>query len=163
RASWRYPDAILPVRSWGSFPLRAPGWGASRSWGTPNRGRPAPGRGPRSTTSSRRATRTAAPARSAGIAPSPRASRSGAARRGGAGASCLFVPHLLPVSGGIISTMYVPMEGSASRLEQLFVGAYADEPFIVLRGAEPPELREVRGTNRCAIGWHWDGATGRAV
>jgi N-acetyl-gamma-glutamyl-phosphate reductase len=59
--------------------------------------------------------------------------------------------------------MYVPMEGSAARLEQLFVGSYADEPFIVLRGAQPPELREVRGTNRCAIGWHWDGATGRAV
>ena len=31
-------------------------------------------------------------------------------RRAGAGASCLFVPHLLPVSRGILSTMYVPME-----------------------------------------------------
>ena len=59
--------------------------------------------------------------------------------------------------------MYVPMEGSAGRLEQLFVGAYAEEPFIVLRGSAPPELREVRGTNRCAIGWHWDETTGRAV
>ena len=84
-------------------------------------------------------------------------------RRAGSGASCLFVPHLLPVSRGILSTMYVPMEGSAGRLEQLFVGAYAEEPFIVLRGADPPELREVRGTNRCAIGWHWDETTGRAV
>ena len=84
-------------------------------------------------------------------------------RRAGAGASALFVPHLLPVSRGIISTIYVAMKGGAARLEQLFVAAYADEPFIVLRGAQPPELREVRGTNRCAIGWHWDESTGRAV
>src|SRR5262249_38999192 len=84
-------------------------------------------------------------------------------RRAGAGASALFLPHLLPGSRGIISPTVVAMKGGAARLEQLFVAAYADEPFIVLRGAQPPELREVRGTNRCAIGWHWDESTGRAV
>lgn len=84
-------------------------------------------------------------------------------RRAGATAPCLFVPHLLPVSRGIISTMYVATDGGAARLAELFERAYAAEPFIVLRGAQPPELREVRGTNRCAIGWHWDEATRRAV
>ncbi len=84
-------------------------------------------------------------------------------RRAGATAPCIFVPHLLPVSRGIISTMYVAMDGGGERLTELFTGAYAAEPFIVLRGGQPPELREVRGTNRCAIGWYWDEPTGRAV
>jgi N-acetyl-gamma-glutamyl-phosphate reductase len=81
----------------------------------------------------------------------------------GADAPCVFVPHLLPVSRGIISTMYLPLDGRPERLTELFEAAYADEPFVVLRGGEVPELREVRGTNRCAIGWHWDEGTGRAI
>lgn len=84
-------------------------------------------------------------------------------RLAGATASPIFVPHLLPVSRGILSTMYVRMSGSAARLDELFHEAYADEPFIVLRGGTPPELREVRGTNRCAIGWHWDAPSGHAI
>ena len=84
-------------------------------------------------------------------------------RRAGATAPAIFVPHLLPVSRGIVSTMYVATRVGGARLTELFEDAYAGEPFIVLRGAQPPELREVRGTNRCAVGWHWDEATGRAV
>jgi N-acetyl-gamma-glutamyl-phosphate reductase len=82
----------------------------------------------------------------------------------GATAPSLLVPHLLPVSRGILSTMYVRTSASAARLAELFAAAYADEPFVQLRGAgPPPELREVRGTNRCAIGWRSDAATGQAV
>jgi N-acetyl-gamma-glutamyl-phosphate reductase len=84
-------------------------------------------------------------------------------RRAGATAASIFVPHLLPVSRGIISTMYVATTAGPARLGELFEHAYGEEPFIVLRGAQPPELREVRGTNRCAIGWHCDEASGRAV
>src|SRR5262245_380888 len=83
--------------------------------------------------------------------------------RAGASAASIFVPHLLPVSRGIISTMYVATGAGPARLEELFERAYGEEPFIVLRGAQPPELREVRGTNRCAIGWHCDETSGRAV
>lgn len=73
----------------------------------------------------------------------------------GAGAGAVFVPHLLPVSRGILSTMYVRAADGAG-LGDLYRRAYADEPFVVLRGeGPPPELREVRGTNRCAIGWRW--------
>jgi N-acetyl-gamma-glutamyl-phosphate reductase len=84
-------------------------------------------------------------------------------RRAGATAPAIFVPHLVPVNRGIISTMYVATAAGVARLTELFEHAYRGEPFIVLGGARPPELREVRGTNRCAIGWHWDEATGRAV
>jgi N-acetyl-gamma-glutamyl-phosphate reductase len=84
-------------------------------------------------------------------------------RVAGAAGAALFVPHLLPVSRGILSTMYVRVGADRPRLEDLFRGAYDGEPFVVLRGETPPELREVRGTNRCAIGWSWDAASGQAV
>jgi N-acetyl-gamma-glutamyl-phosphate reductase len=82
----------------------------------------------------------------------------------GAARGALFVPHLLPVSRGILSTMYVRAQGGPPPLAELFERAYRTEPFIVLRGdGPPPELREVRGTNRCAIGWRWDAPTGQAI
>jgi N-acetyl-gamma-glutamyl-phosphate reductase len=85
-------------------------------------------------------------------------------RAAGATVGVLFVPHLLPVSRGILSTMYVRAPAGRPPLEQLFEEAYAKEPFIVLRGeGDPPELKEVRGTNRCAIGWRWDEASRHAV
>jgi N-acetyl-gamma-glutamyl-phosphate reductase len=83
-------------------------------------------------------------------------------REAGAGAGALFIPHLLPLSRGMECTMYVRVAGDPG-LDQLFARAYGDEPFVVLRGAEPPTIREVRGTNRCAIGWHYDATTGYAV
>jgi N-acetyl-gamma-glutamyl-phosphate reductase len=83
-------------------------------------------------------------------------------RAAGAAASVLLVPHLLPLSRGMLCTTYVRTT-SEPPLARLFEGAYAREPFIVLRGDTPPTIREVRGTNRCAIGWRHDPATGYAV
>jgi N-acetyl-gamma-glutamyl-phosphate reductase len=85
------------------------------------------------------------------------------ASAGGAGGA-LFVPHLLPVSRGLLSTMYVRVAGGPPPLEALFREAYLDEPFVVLAGdGAAPELRDVRGTNRCTIGWRWHAATAQAV
>jgi len=76
----------------------------------------------------------------------------------------LFVTHLMPVSRGLLSTIYVRVPGGPPPLEAIFGRAYGAEPFIVLRGdGAPPELREVRGTNRCAIGWRWDAASEHAI
>jgi N-acetyl-gamma-glutamyl-phosphate reductase len=83
-------------------------------------------------------------------------------RAAGAPAGALFIPHLLPLSRGMESTMYVRV-ASDPKLSDLFGRAYAEEPFVVLRGAEAPTIREVRGTNRCAIGWRYDAATGYAI
>jgi N-acetyl-gamma-glutamyl-phosphate reductase len=83
-----------------------------------------------------------------------------------AGAPCapLFVPHLLPVSRGILSTMYVRTSAGRPALDALFAKAYGGEPFVVLRGdGPPPELREVRGTNRCVVGWRWDETSRQAI
>ena len=83
-------------------------------------------------------------------------------RAAGAPAGALFIPHLLPVSRGMECTMYVRV-ASEPPLDAIFDRAYAREPFVVLRGAEPPTLREVRGTNRCAIGWRYDASTRHVV
>jgi len=83
-------------------------------------------------------------------------------RAAGAPHGALFIPHLLPISRGMECTMYVRV-ASEPPLARLFQDAYAREPFVVLRGAEPPTLREVRGTNRCAISWRYDAATGYAI
>jgi N-acetyl-gamma-glutamyl-phosphate reductase len=74
----------------------------------------------------------------------------------------VFVPHLLPVSRGMLCTMYV-RTGTEPSLERIFTDAYGREPFVVLRGTELPTIHEVRGTNRCAIGWRWDAASGTAI
>lgn len=85
-------------------------------------------------------------------------------RAAGATAATLLVPHLLPVSRGILSTMYVRVSDGQPPLEELFARAYEREPFVVVRGeGPPPELREVRGTNRCVVGWRWDAATRQAI
>jgi N-acetyl-gamma-glutamyl-phosphate reductase len=82
----------------------------------------------------------------------------------GARGGVVFVPHLLPVSRGILSTMYVRIADGAPPLGDIYEQAYGREPFVVLRGdGPPPELREVRGTNRCAIGWRWDERTRHAI
>jgi len=85
-------------------------------------------------------------------------------RAAGASGAVLFVPHLLPVRRGILSTMYLRAPGGRPPLERIFEEAYGGEPFVVLRGeGAPPELREVRGTNRCVLGWRWDAPSGQAV
>ena len=85
-------------------------------------------------------------------------------RAAGASGGVLFVPHLLPVSRGLLSTMYFRATAGRPPLERIFEEAYGREPFIVVRAeGPPPELREVRGTNRCVLGWRWDSRSGQAV
>jgi N-acetyl-gamma-glutamyl-phosphate reductase len=79
--------------------------------------------------------------------------------------SLLFVPHLLPIRRGILATIYVrPRPGvDAAALAAAFAARYARERFVVLSGARPPEIRDVVGTNDCAIGWTHDARSGHAV
>src|SRR5207247_1222774 len=66
-------------------------------------------------------------------------------RAAGAARGALFVPHLLPVSRGLLSTMYVRIAGGRPPLEELFLRAYGGEPFGVLRGAAPPRAPDPVG------------------
>jgi N-acetyl-gamma-glutamyl-phosphate reductase len=85
-------------------------------------------------------------------------------RAAGGGVTPLFVPHLLPVNRGILSTIYVGGPAADADLGAIFERAWGNEPFIELRGeGTPPELRDVRGTNRCVIGWRKSPATRQAI
>ena len=68
--------------------------------------------------------------------------------------SVVFSPHLLPVSRGILSTIYVTLEPgwSVERLVELYRAAYVGEPFVhVLPAGQLASLAHVTQTNRCAI------------
>jgi N-acetyl-gamma-glutamyl-phosphate reductase len=68
----------------------------------------------------------------------------------------LFVPHLLPVNRGILSSIYLTLARPAARceIEELFAAAYADEPFIrLLPEGELPVLSAVRGSNFLDLGF----------
>ncbi len=77
-----------------------------------------------------------------------------------------FTPHLLPISRGILSTMYASLTGAgaAADLQQLFEETYADEPFVrVLPAGTLPATQHVRGSNCCDIALQQDKRTGRLI
>ena len=77
-----------------------------------------------------------------------------------------FVPHLLPVARGILSTMHVTFtrEVTGAEVSALFDAAYAAAPFVsVLAEGSLPELADVVLTPRAAIGFVLKGGGRRAV
>jgi N-acetyl-gamma-glutamyl-phosphate reductase len=88
-----------------------------------------------------------------------------AADRAVAGAhSVNFVPHLMPLDRGILSTIYVRVAPGTTEeaLASVYERAYAGAAFIRLVGATLPEIKHVAHTNFCDIGWRVDPA-GRVV
>ncbi|MEP7309247.1 MAG: N-acetyl-gamma-glutamyl-phosphate reductase [Acidobacteriota bacterium] len=75
-----------------------------------------------------------------------------------------FVPHLVPLDRGILSTIYVRLTPGTTEdtLADLFQRAYGSAPFVRLVGSTLPEIKHVAHTNFCDIGWRVD-ASGRAV
>ena len=81
------------------------------------------------------------------------------------GRTVTFVPHLVPLDRGILSTNYVRLRAGTSPAEvaEAFERAYGSEPFVRITGDELPEIKHVAGTNFCDIGWTVDEAGSRAV
>lgn len=66
-----------------------------------------------------------------------------------------FVPHLLPVRRGILSTMYVPQDGlpGEAEIHAMYEEMFAREPFVRVKApGDMPELSDVVHTNFCDIG-----------
>lgn len=76
-----------------------------------------------------------------------------------------FVPHLVPMSRGMQTTIYTqPRSGVAIRqVEECLHSFYAGRSFVRLRGAAPPDTLNVKGTNCCDIGYRLDSRNGRLV
>src|SRR5207247_5803592 len=66
-----------------------------------------------------------------------------------------FVPHLVPLDRGILSTIYLRVAAGTTeeRLGEVFESAYAGAPFVRLVGSSLPEIKHVAHTNFCDIGW----------
>ncbi len=74
-----------------------------------------------------------------------------------------FVPHLVPLDRGILSSLYAHLVPgtTAAAVNSAFERAYADAPFVRITGDALPEIKHVAHTNFCDIGWKVDAATGR--
>ena len=75
-----------------------------------------------------------------------------------------FVPHLVPMNRGILSTCHVrpTRRVDASELEALYAAAYADEPFVDVVSASPA-TRHVHGSNFARVHVRLDERTGRIL
>jgi len=72
-----------------------------------------------------------------------------------------FVPHLLPVRRGLLTTCYVQ---SGADLAALLAAAYERSPVVrVLPEGVAPELGRVQGTDAAEIGVFSDAATGTSI
>jgi N-acetyl-gamma-glutamyl-phosphate reductase len=77
-----------------------------------------------------------------------------------------FTPHLLPISRGILSTVYATLAAGFTRkdLDDLYRRKYQDEPFIRLLAEDTfPATQYVRGSNFCDISCKIDPATNRII
>jgi N-acetyl-gamma-glutamyl-phosphate reductase len=65
-----------------------------------------------------------------------------------------FVPHLIPISRGIYTTIYANLQAETSEHDilQVFESYYAKPPFVRLVRSGVPEIKNVVNTNYCDIG-----------
>lgn len=66
-----------------------------------------------------------------------------------------FVPHLIPMNKGLLTTIYASLnkEMETSEIFNLYRNFYSFEPFVkVLNKGEFPQTKDVLGTNYCRIG-----------
>jgi N-acetyl-gamma-glutamyl-phosphate reductase len=75
-----------------------------------------------------------------------------------------FVPHLVPMTRGILATCYATPKETTSQeeLAQLYRDFYKDEPFVHVAEA-PPHTKQTWGSNLCLIYPTVDARTGRLV
>lgn len=78
----------------------------------------------------------------------------------------VFVPHLVPINRGILSTIYTRTKKNVdtASVVGLYKRHYLKEPFVkVLDEGQLPQLKDIRGTNFCHIGIKADPGKGLCV
>ncbi len=84
----------------------------------------------------------------------------------GEAVSLTFVPHLVPVTRGMVSTIYGTAKPGTTRekIQAVYDQYYKDEPFVrCLDQGAFPAMSHVRGTNCCDFGFHFEENTGRII
>ena len=80
-----------------------------------------------------------------------------------------FVPHLMPMTRGILATCYAPLAegalpagGAQKAVAELYRDFYRDEPFVWVADA-PPSTKQTRGSNACIVYPTVDERAGRLI
>jgi N-acetyl-gamma-glutamyl-phosphate reductase len=75
-----------------------------------------------------------------------------------------FLPHLVPMTRGILSANHVrpTRPVTQAELDALYADAYADEPFVTVVGS-PPATKHVTGSNHVRVHVTLDARTGRIL
>jgi len=79
--------------------------------------------------------------------------------------SITFVPHLIPMTRGILSTCYAPLAGtgkSEAEIKQLYRDFYREEPFVRVVES-PPHTKHTSGNNLCLVHPVVDRRAGRLI
>ena len=77
-----------------------------------------------------------------------------------------FVPHLLPVNRGILSTIYASLKEDIrpEEVRKLYEDAYGGEKFVrLMPEGKFADIKNVRCSNFCDISLHHDSRTGRVI
>ena len=88
----------------------------------------------------------------------------------GDGLAVTFLPHLIPMTRGILSSCYARLrpgafpspEEAASRVREIYADFYAGEPFVKISQA-PPQTKQTLGSNMCLLYPTVDVRTGRLI
>ncbi len=85
-------------------------------------------------------------------------------RASGAKVSLSFVPHLIPITRGIHTTIHATPRGSCTMAELLdcYETYYRAAPFVRVR-RQPPQIRDVAWTNYCDIQCTLEPRTGQII
>jgi len=76
-----------------------------------------------------------------------------------------FVPHLVPMTRGILTTTYATLASGKKGIEEirkLYLDFYKDEPFVRVADS-PPHTKQTWGSNLCLVYPTVDQRTGRLV
>ncbi len=86
--------------------------------------------------------------------------------KSGSSARVTFVPHLIPMTRGILTTCYAPLAsegaGGQAKVRGIYEDFYRDEPFVRVV-AEPPQTKHTWGNNLCLVYPTVDARAGRLV
>jgi N-acetyl-gamma-glutamyl-phosphate reductase len=78
--------------------------------------------------------------------------------------SVTFVPHLVPMTRGILTTCYAPLASGKKekQIKELYLDFYQNEPFVRVTSS-PPHTKHTPGTNLCLVYPTIDHRTGRLI
>jgi N-acetyl-gamma-glutamyl-phosphate reductase len=89
--------------------------------------------------------------------------------KGGEALKIIFVPHLMPMTRGMMSTCYATVKSGKfsgknikEEIRKIYQDFYAREEFVRVVD-DPPHTKHVQGSNYCHVYPHYDQRTGRLM